>query len=256
MDAPASHQSFANLSQQLEELRMNVSLALPHELRTPLNAILGFSEYLMSQPPDQLPEADNILQMQTSIHENALRLHRLIENYLLYVHLKLIEHDVQKQRAEMWKSDVRLDTGSLIASVARRKAQQAQREQDVQLQLADAELHVSTKSLTKIVEELLDNACKFSPAGSLIQVTTEVSDDQWTFRMYDAGRGMSDEQIAKIGAFMQFERRYYEQQGAGLGLALATLLVHLNHGEFRIDSIPGQGTTITIIFPCRRTMES
>jgi signal transduction histidine kinase len=248
MDTQTSCHIPADLSQQLEELRLNVSLAFPHELRTPLNVILGFSEYLLSQGPERLPEADTILQMQMSIHENALRLQRLVENYLLYVHLKLIEHDVQKQRAEMWESRERLDSRSFIASVAAHKAQHLGRHQDLQLHLADAELSTSSKSLHKIVEELLDNACKFSAPGSPIRVTTEASDGQWILRIHDDGYGMSERHIENVGAFMQFDRSYYEQQGSGLGLALAALLVHLNHGKLHIESVPGQGTTVAVTF--------
>ncbi len=252
MEKQASRKTLTHLSRQMEELRMNVSLALPHELRAPLNAILGFSEYLLSQGPERLPEADTILQMQASIHENALRLHRLIENYLLYVHLKLIEDDVRKQRAEMWASAERLDTASLIASLTRQKAQQAGRQPDVDLRLADAELHISSKSLQKIVDELLDNAFKFSERGSPIQVTTTIARESWTLTIHDAGHGMSESQIAQIGAFMQFDRPHYAQQGAGLGLTLAALLAHLNHGELQIDSVFEQGTTVSVTFPYRK----
>lgn len=250
MDTATTRKNSANLSQQIEELRLNVSQALPHELRTPLNVILGFSEYLLSQGPERLPEADTILQMQTSIHENALRLQRLIENYLLYVHLRLIEHDVQRQRMEMWASCERLDSRSFIASVATHKVQRMGRHQDLQLRLADAELSLSSKSLHKIVEELLDNACKFSMSGSPIRVTTEMSDGQWTLRIHDNGHGMSERHIENIGAFMQFERAHYEQQGSGLGLALIALLVHLNHGKLHIESVPRQGTTVSVTFLC------
>jgi signal transduction histidine kinase len=59
---------------------------------------------------------------------------------------------------------------------------------------------------------------------------------------------MTPEQIANIGAFMQFERLRYEQQGSGLGLTLALLLTRLNRGELTVESLPNQGTTITLVF--------
>ena len=237
------------ISQQMEELRLTLSLALPHELRTPLNVILGFSEFLVSQGPERLPEAETILNIQTSIYDNALRLQRLIENYLLYAHLKLLEQDPEKRHREMWESDELIPARSLIGSVARFKAQKARRQHDLRFTAIDEViLRISAKSLHKILEELLDNAFKFSEPGTPVYVMTECSGPQWLLKITDQGRGMTPEQIASIGAFMQFERLRYEQQGSGLGLTIALLLTRLNRGELTIESPPNQGTTITVMF--------
>jgi signal transduction histidine kinase len=59
---------------------------------------------------------------------------------------------------------------------------------------------------------------------------------------------MTSEQIAKIGAFMQFDRKKYEQQGVGLGLSLVYRLAELNHAHVHIESELSQGTTVTVIF--------
>ena len=71
---------------------------------------------------------------------------------------------------------------------------------------------------------------------------------RFTLTVHDHGRGMTREQIAKIGAFMQFNRKRYEQQGVGLGLALVFRLAELNRGQVHIVSEPDQGTTVTIVF--------
>lgn len=237
------------MSQQMEELRLALSLALPHELRTPLNAILGFSEFLVSQGPERLPEAETILNIQTSIYDSALRLQHLIENYLLYIHLKLLEQDPEKRHREMWESDELVHVRSLLEAVARFKAQKARRQEDLRLTAVDeAILRISARSLHKIVEELLDNAFKFSESGTPVHVITERSGPQWLIKIADQGRGMTPEQIANIGAFMQFERLRYEQQGSGLGLTIALLLTRLNRGELTIESLPNQGTMITLMF--------
>ena len=60
---------------------------------------------------------------------------------------------------------------------------------------------------------------------------------------------MTDEQIARIGAYMQFDREKYEQQGIGLGLTIAKLLARLHDGELAIDSEAEQGTTVNVSFP-------
>jgi signal transduction histidine kinase len=60
---------------------------------------------------------------------------------------------------------------------------------------------------------------------------------------------MSAEQIASIGAHMQFERKFYEQQGAGLGLFIARRLTELYGGQLVIESVPGQKTLVRVVFP-------
>jgi signal transduction histidine kinase len=62
----------------------------------------------------------------------------------------------------------------------------------------------------------------------------------------DNGRGMTDEQIAKIGAYVQFDRKIYEQQGSGLGLVIAKKLVELYYGKFKITTVKDQFTLIEI----------
>jgi signal transduction histidine kinase len=59
---------------------------------------------------------------------------------------------------------------------------------------------------------------------------------------------MTREQIADIGAYMQFERKRYEQQGSGLGLIIARMLAQLYDGELHIESLPDQGTIVTVTF--------
>jgi two-component system sensor histidine kinase/response regulator len=65
----------------------------------------------------------------------------------------------------------------------------------------------------------------------------------------DEGRGMTKEQITKVSAYMQFERRQYEQQGAGLGLAVSRALAEFHRGGLTIESEPGKGTMVTVRLP-------
>ena len=67
--------------------------------------------------------------------------------------------------------------------------------------------------------------------------------------MTDRGRGFAPEEIAKVGAFMQFERKTHEQQGLGLGLTIARRLTELHGGTLVIESEPDAGTKVTVSFP-------
>ena len=73
---------------KLNELRGNLTLALPHELRTPLNGILGLAHLMMEDYAHMPPE--EVLESARFMHESALRLHRLIENFLVYSQIELM----------------------------------------------------------------------------------------------------------------------------------------------------------------------
>ena len=68
----------------------------------------------------------------------------------------------------------------------------------------------------------------------------------------DCGRGFSTEQIAQIGAYMQFERKFNEQQGLGLGLTIAKRLVELHGGALSIEGKKGEGATVIAKLPKTR----
>jgi signal transduction histidine kinase len=75
-------------------------------------------------------------------------------------------------------------------------------------------------------------------------------DNQFVLRVSDQGRGMSQEQIARIGAFIQFDRNHYAQPGMGLGLALCQLLAQIHQAKMTIESKLQKGTTVTVSFKC------
>jgi two-component system sensor histidine kinase/response regulator len=232
---------------QMEELRLTLSSTLPHELKTPLTAIIGFTEFLLGIDRDLLPSLDEILEMQRSIHDCALNLKRLIENYLLYARLKLLEYD--PKRREAWqRARKTIGTKNRITSCVTQKAEDLDRLEDIILDLIDADLLVAETDLKKVVEELLDNAAKFSERRTPIHITATVEGEHYLLRITDQGRGMSKEQIANIGAYMQFEREHYEQQGSGLGLIISRMLAQLYGSELIIDSVPNEGTSVTVAF--------
>jgi len=136
----------------------------------------------------------------------------------------------------------------IIPDLALKIASQHKREDDLMLDVCEAHLFVPGQNLAKIVEELVDNAFKFSQPGSPVTVKGQSSGSHFQLVISDQGRGMSSEDIAKIGPHMQFERKTYEQQGAGLGLVIAKRLTELLGGQFKINSRPDQGATVTLSF--------
>lgn len=230
----------------MEDLRLNLSISLPHELRTPLNAIIGFSGFLTN--PKRVPKPEKIIEYGNEIYQGGLRLNRLVENSLLYANLKLLKYTSEDRKA--WQRETSAESDCLIASIARQKAEEFERQEDLELELTDADIWISPKNLEKIVAELLDNAFKFSLSGTSIRVRTGVNANLCILTVSDQGRGMTKEQINNIGGYMQFERKQHEQQGTGMGLVISELLTKLEGGVLSIDSHPDRGTTVSIVLNC------
>lgn len=242
-------------AQKLDRLRSSIALSLPIELRSPLQNILGFSQIIVDES-DSL-DRQEIREMSQTIHRSAERLQRLIENFLLYAELELISTapDSGVSRLEALRSSRISSAASVIEGVAISVAKRVNREADLQLELIDSSVQIAKGKLEKIVEELLDNAFKYSPAGTIVRVIgTPVEKGVPLNHFYglsvcDRGRGMSAAQIAEMGAYQQFERKLYEQQGSGLGLIVTKRLVELLGGEFNIESIPTKQTTVEVMLP-------
>ena len=131
------------------------------------------------------------------------------------------------------------------------KAKYEQRKVDLQLNtLVSCEVKICSTRLLIIIEELLDNAFKFSPADRTVRVISELKDSIFYLSFIDYGRGMTSEQIRNLGAYKQFERQIYEQQGMGLGLIIAKRMTELHNGKFKIYSEPNKETTVCIQLPC------
>jgi two-component system, sensor histidine kinase and response regulator len=230
---------------KLDELRDSISLALPQELLAPLTRIIGFSSMLM-ESCDSVKPAD-LFELAASLHQSAYRLQRTIENFLLFTQIELVSVDEEKvaalRQGEFFCS--KAEISGMVQQIAARVG----RSEDLNICFHSAPVPMSPDKLEKIIAELLDNAFKFSKAGTEVVLASGVEDDTFTISITDHGRGMAPEQIARVGAHMQFERKFYDQPGSGLGLIIAKRLTELHGGRFSIESIPDRKTTIRIDLP-------
>jgi signal transduction histidine kinase len=232
-------------SQKLDQLRSSITLSLPIELRSPLNNILGFSQLLIEESAS--PERQDIREMSEVIHKSAERLERLIQNFLLYAELEVIA--TNPERIEALRSSQVSSAASVIAQIINHLAKRVGREADLQLELQDSSVQIAQVRLEKIVAELLDNAFKYSTPGTPIRVVGTPVGPFFILSITDRGRGMSADQIAEIGAYQQFERKLYEQQGSGLGLIISKRLAQLLGGQLTIESTPDKETTVKVFLP-------
>jgi two-component system, sensor histidine kinase and response regulator len=236
--------------ENLDELRSTITNALPRELRTPLNAILNNAKLLM-EDYDTI-EREEAFEKLNEIYVSGERLYRLTQNFLLYAELSRIEKDIKLSQALLTRTQTSFSR-DLIEEIALQKAQEFNRKTDLFLELQEAEIRLSSSKLKKMVEEILDNAFKFSSFGTPVQVRTHRDQDSFHLFVIDRGCGMTAEQIANIGAYMQFERQIRAQDGSGsgLGLTITRLLAHLHGGELKIESIPEKQTIIHAILPIK-----
>ncbi|MFH0988399.1 MAG: HAMP domain-containing sensor histidine kinase [bacterium] len=230
---------------KLVELRAQLSTALPHELTTPLNGILGYADILRKQFAELEPI--EVHQMAERIYKNGRRLQRLVENFLLYAQLEILKSDSQKTDA--LKKNRTPDAAKLLDMAARHSAYEAERTNDLTLELQTAEVTISADYFKKIFEELFDNALRYSKKGTPISVQASPNGKFYRLRIEDNGRGMTSEHVRLIGAYMQFDRKFYEQQGSGLGLIVARRLTEVHGGTLHIESEYGKGTTLIVLLP-------
>jgi signal transduction histidine kinase len=230
--------------QRLEELRGSLSFALPHEFFTPLNGILGFTDILINDY-ENLTKTE-VTQMLQFVHKDALRLKKLTENFLSFAQLEMIGKDPEKVQA--LRNSYFINPKDIIDNSARKIAVSFNRGSDLLLELEDAAIRVGEGYLQKVINELVNNAFKFSESGTPVIISALSNDVSVMISIADSGLGMTPKQIASVGAYMQFDRRQHEQQGSGLGLIIAKKITELHGGDFKIESTPGEGTKISMIF--------
>lgn len=234
-----------SLAEEAEELRRSLLYTFPHELRTPLVGILTGAQLL--QLDEEASDPAQVKQTAQLILNSGRRLQRTIENYLLLAHLEIIRHDPVRLTAFRTAITERPDW--IIRGTAQAKAAAYEREVDLKLHLLGGTVRISPDILEKIVHELVDNAFKFSVSGQIVSVSTLADNNTFSLQVNDQGRGMSVDQIIRVGAFVQFERAYYEQQGSGLGIALVKRLVELHGGDVLIQRKPDRGVRVLVQLP-------
>ncbi len=235
----------SHYEEKLESLRGNILMALPHELRTPLASIVGYGDLLVQNADDF--SSEEISEYAAAIVMAGQRLHHLLENYIIFAQLELMANDVTHY--DQLRQVYQAQPDEIIRVVVQGKTAVNQRHVQLHLQAGSVTLPMSNDYFLKIIEELLDNACKFSPDDSTIEIYTAVSETRYSLKVENSGRGMTPEQIRNIGLYMQFERRIYEQQGSGMGLVIVKRLVELHGGDISFASVPDEVTAITITIP-------
>jgi signal transduction histidine kinase len=230
---------------KLSQLRASISLAMPHELRTPLSSIVGFAQILVEEG-DKLTGSE-IIQCGKLMQNAGRRLQRLLENVVALTQVELIAAD--KVKSAFVRTSQLEQTRVFIRDVSQRKAVHHNRQSDLELDLVETPIAVSEAYLQKMLDELIDNAFKFSQVGSKVWVKSDAEMDHVVLTISDNGRGMTREQVSNLGAYVQFDRKSREQQGTGLGLTIAKRLAEIHGGSMKFEVGSGRGLTIRVRLP-------
>ncbi len=226
---------------QFDDIKTSIVQSLPHEFRTPLHAILGYAQILKEE--SDLP-AEEVKEIGALLYKSGERLHHLLENMILFGELQFWMNN-QHTIAAMRQGAMTL-VREIIRASAKQEATIQKRADSISIEVKDSLVQMTSTHLTKIMEEVINNALKFSEPGTKIYISSEENDGDVLITIRDEGRGMTSDQISKVTAFQQFERHLHEQQGAGLGLTIAKALAELYGGSLTVESTVNRGTTVKI----------
>ena len=223
---------------------------MSHELRTPLNAIIGFADMLRAQPFGPLG-SDRYVSYADDISGSGSRLLKMIEQILEFARLERLQSHIDESGIDVPAAVLAAVTDLTPAAQDRGVALEPRIEPSLPALRADPQL------LYQIIQNLMANAVKFSTAGSTVRVTAGLDDRRRiVLSVVDTGIGIPAELIEHITQpFWQHpDVMTRPHEGVGLGLAIVSGNVEAHDAELSIESVPGEGTTMTVIFPSYRTV--
>jgi signal transduction histidine kinase len=235
------------INAKLNDLKKNIAQSLPHELRTPLISILGYAQLLMDRHKEIY--GDQVYEFAQTIHESGLRLHRLIQNFIIYSRMELLE--LPSKTGNIAKVQSSIISKPFVESILGKIASRYKRSDDLETDITETTVKMSMENIAVIIEEIVDNAFKFSNSNTKVSVKIYNENENFIMTVSDSGRGMNTEQITQIGAYIQFERGKYEQQGSGLGLAISKKMIELHGGTLNIKSVYGKKTVVITTIPSK-----
>jgi two-component system phosphate regulon sensor histidine kinase PhoR len=227
---------------RLERARRDFVANISHEFKTPLTAIQGFSETLLE---GALEDAGSNRRFIEIIHDHSLRLGRLTNDLL-----RLAQIEAGKLNLEFQPANV-IEIVEACLETTRVKASQKELMLEVRSDPGMPAVSGDLRSLQGVLQELLDNAIRYSSPGGLITIKTGLQDSSVVISVSDTGIGIPKADQERI--FERFYRtdpaRSRESGGTGLGLSIAKHLIEAHGGRIKVESEVGKGSTFSIFLP-------
>jgi signal transduction histidine kinase len=229
---------------KLETVRTDFVANVSHELKTPLTSVAGYTETLLTDPP----EPDVARQFLETIRSNTRRMQHLVDDLL----------DLSRIESGRWQPQPEtFPAAGVVRQEWEGLASRAGTERTLVLDCpADQQLQVDPEAFRQILVNLFDNAIRHTEASGTIHCDIQPSEDLIRVSIRDDGTGILSEHLPRI--FERFyradEARSRAQGGTGLGLAIVKHLVEGHGGRVEASSEWGIGTEVTCWFPAKRSV--
>lgn len=231
------------IKEKIERFSQSVALSVPHELRTPLISLMGYSDLIIDDF-DFLSDND-IIEYVKRIKFSTGRLHKVIEKFILYSNLLMIDLDEELKKRFLTKTDLNYE--ELISKIAVTVSSEYNRNKDLVIEAESFEVSLCEDLLSFALTNLIDNAFKFSSEGSKVYVNGKSTESGYEITVVDTGIGMNKEQLKELSALKQVDREKLNQNGSGLGLAIAfKSLAHLGL-KINFESELNKGTKVSFV---------
>ncbi len=224
---------------RLDAVRRDFVANASHELRTPLTAIRGFAETLRDGALDDRNIAERFI---TNIHDNAIRLSRIVDDLL-----ELSRSESPEVHFELEPIDVEAIASDVIASLeskAHDRSVEVVLEKPQEPMIARADVY----AIDHVLINLIDNGIKYTPSGGRVVVRLHQTDAHVIIEITDTGPGIGPLHLPRI--FERFYRidagRSRDRGGTGLGLSIVKHLTTRMDGEVSVESRVGDGTTFRV----------
>ena len=223
---------------------------MSHELRTPLNAVIGFADVMKDELYGPLG-SDHYRDYSADIHASGEHLLSLINDILDLSKIEAKGFELNEESldvAKAWDS---------VQTILREKIATAGLRVRARIPKRLPLLHADERAFRQILINLLSNAVKFTPEGGTVTIGAQIDGGgRFVLQVADSGIGIAQEDLeAVFEPFKQVDgslaRKY---QGTGLGLPLCKRLVELHGGRLTIESEPGAGTTVKVLFGAQRVV--
>ncbi|BDU72896.1 ATP-binding protein [Mesoterricola silvestris] len=233
----ASERADARIRAEQEHLRSILLSSISHDLRTPLGTITGATSTLLDPGPEATAEDRRMLL--ATIHQESRRLERLVDNLLDLTRLESGQVQVKKE----W-----VPVEEIVGSALNRLEGQIE-DRPVALDLRDAWIPLDPVLMEQVLQNLLDNALKFSPPGSGLDIACRAEGDSAVLTITDHGPGLEPGEEERIFEKLYRGSRSASAPGAGLGLAICRGIIQAHGGSITARSAPLGGTRVIITLP-------
>jgi signal transduction histidine kinase len=225
---------------EIERMKSEFVSTAAHELRTPLATIIGYTDLLLLSHEIKEEDRKGYLEL---IQNKAERLADIVSDLLDISRIESGEGVVLNPKP--------CDLGLLCKEVLKTFRFELTKHQIKLETQTQAIVEVDRFAALHILENLISNAIKYSPEGGEILVTTSRHDCHCCCTVTDHGLGMTSAQVEKVfDKFYRVDASNTAVSGTGLGMTIVKHLVEAHGGKIEIASTPGQGTTVTVCFPC------